>query len=238
MATATFHPFPRLPFELRAYIWELTVEPRIVEVRVIVVVKKTEGRPRVRHLRSPTPAPAQVQTCREAREHLSRHPDAGYQKAFSEVMTKAYGGFDPVPEGDGERDRYVWLDLDIDVVSIGETYLDDLWAIAGQIRRLHLVRDISCEYFSYTESLLIRRLFVCLVELRLTCAGFGGVRGGYQATEDFDLDIEPENVYYLEPEWAGRKMISSVDLDALIDMEEDKFDETIWEKRLNAKAGP
>jgi hypothetical protein len=56
MATATFHPFPRLPFELRAYIWELTVEPRIVEVRV--VVKKIEGRPPVRYLRSPTPAPA------------------------------------------------------------------------------------------------------------------------------------------------------------------------------------
>ncbi|AEO60467.1 hypothetical protein MYCTH_2129567 [Thermothelomyces thermophilus ATCC 42464] len=28
----TFYPLPRLPFEIRARIWELRVEPRIVEV--------------------------------------------------------------------------------------------------------------------------------------------------------------------------------------------------------------
>ncbi|KAF6816771.1 hypothetical protein CPLU01_13753 [Colletotrichum plurivorum] len=31
--TSTFYLFPRLPFELRARIWELTVEPRVVELR-------------------------------------------------------------------------------------------------------------------------------------------------------------------------------------------------------------
>jgi hypothetical protein len=28
----TFHPFPRLPAEIRAIIWELSLEPRIVEI--------------------------------------------------------------------------------------------------------------------------------------------------------------------------------------------------------------
>ncbi|KAL2148873.1 hypothetical protein VTH82DRAFT_1559 [Thermothelomyces myriococcoides] len=133
--TTTFHPFPRLPFELRARIWELTVEPRIVDVRVVYhdpsPVKVTDPfawsdermkkrLPPRRHLRSSTPVPAQLQTCQEAREHLSKRPYGGYCKAFSEIMTTPYDGFDPVPEDDpqGERDRYVWLNFEIDVVSV------------------------------------------------------------------------------------------------------------------------
>ncbi|KAL2190593.1 hypothetical protein L209DRAFT_750727 [Thermothelomyces heterothallicus CBS 203.75] len=115
MTTATittFYPLPRLPFEIRARIWELRVEPRIVEVVYYYPspAKMTDpdawakgsmkSLPPVRHLRSSTPVPAQLQTCREAREHLRRHPFSGYQKAFSEMMTKPYDGFNPVPEDD------------------------------------------------------------------------------------------------------------------------------------------
>ncbi|KAK4246887.1 hypothetical protein C7999DRAFT_32662 [Corynascus novoguineensis] len=139
-ATATFHPFSRLPFELCARIWELTVELRIVEVRVIYYdpspVKVTDRNawtpewskkrlPPMRHLRSFTPAPAQLQTCRESREDRRKQPCSGYQKAFSEIMTMPYDGFDPVPEKypQDQRDRYVWLSFDVDIVSIGETDL-------------------------------------------------------------------------------------------------------------------
>jgi hypothetical protein len=41
---ATFHPFPRLPAELRIQIWEMTVEPRVVDVRL----EADWARPKVR----------------------------------------------------------------------------------------------------------------------------------------------------------------------------------------------
>ncbi|KAK3290786.1 uncharacterized protein B0H64DRAFT_412140 [Chaetomium fimeti] len=240
--TATFHPFPRLPVELRARIWELTVEPRIVEVRVVYhdpsPVKVTDPDswtpewmkkrlPPVRHLRSPTPVPAQLQTCRAAREHLSRHPhDGGYQKAFSDIATTPYDGFDPVPEDDpqGERDRYVWLNLDIDMVSVGQTELRDFRAVARQVRRLRLERSMGCEVFSHTESKLIGRLFANLTEVHLICRGWG-MRSAYRVTDDIDFPCGPENVYFVDPEAMGGKMMNSVDLDAMMDMECKEFDE-------------
>lgn len=231
-ATPTFHPFPRLPFELRARIWELTVEPRVVEVRVVYhdpsPLKKTDPDawtnewmkkrlPPRRHLRSPTPVPVQLQTCREAREHLSRHPCGGYQRAFSEIMTTPSGGFDPVPEGDAERGHYVWLNLDVDMVSIGKTGLHDLQAVAHQVRRLRLWRDISCEYFSHTESALFGRWFTSLAEVRLICPY--GMKSCYKVTEDIYFPCGPENVYLVDPEEMGGQMMSSADLDAMIDRE-------------------
>ncbi|RYP31502.1 hypothetical protein DL767_005725 [Monosporascus sp. MG133] len=238
--TATFHPFPHLSFELRARIWELTVEPRIVEVRVVhhdpSPVKVTEPDswtnewmkkrlPPVRHLRSPTPVPAQLQTCREAREHLSRHPYSGYQKAFSEIMTTPYDGFDPVPEDDpqGERDRYVWLNFDVDMVSIGKTDLRDFRAMAHQVRRLRLERSVFSEVFSYTESELIGDLFANLTEIHLICPE--GMRSGYKVTDDIYFPCGPENLYFVDPEEMGGKMMSSVNLDAMMDRECEELDE-------------
>ncbi|KAL2145842.1 hypothetical protein VTI28DRAFT_6139 [Corynascus sepedonium] len=240
-ATATFHPFSRLPFELRARIWVLTVEPRIVEVRVVYhdpsPVKVTDRNawtpewtkkrlPPMRHLRSSTPAPAQLQTCREAREHLSNHPYSGYQKAFSEIMTTPYDGFDPVPVDDpqGERDRYVWLNFDVDMVSIGKTELRDFRAVAHQVRRLRLERSLFSETFSRTESALIGDLFFNLTEVHLIC--LDGMRSGYSVTEDIYFPCGPENVYFVDPEEMGGKMMSSVELDSLVIREYEERNET------------
>ncbi|KAH8887957.1 hypothetical protein GQ53DRAFT_654832, partial [Thozetella sp. PMI_491] len=129
---AMFHSFPRHPFELRACIWGLTVELYIVEVRVVYhdpspgrladanwKERAKKCRPLMRHLRLPTLVLAQLQTCREAHEYLARHLYSGYQKPFSEIMTTPYRNFDPVPKGSPRRDSYIWLNLDIDMVSMG-----------------------------------------------------------------------------------------------------------------------
>ncbi|KAK1783015.1 hypothetical protein QBC45DRAFT_388920 [Copromyces sp. CBS 386.78] len=69
MAT-TFHLFPYLPWELRARVWELTVEPRTVEIGFTGKSVR---------MRSPTQVPAILHACREAR-------NIGlYKKPFSEV---------------------------------------------------------------------------------------------------------------------------------------------------------
>jgi hypothetical protein len=242
--TATFHPFTRLPFELRTRIWELTVEPRVVEVHVVNVepspIKVPDPHsctgkwmkkhlPPVRHVRTPTPAPAQLQTCHEAREHLSRHPHLGYQKALSEIMTTPYDGSDPLPDsendphGERDRDRYVWLNLDLDMVSIGRSELHEFRAVAHQIRRLRLERSFFCEYFSRTESKLIGKLFVDLTEIHLIC--LWGIRSGYKIVDDIDFPCGPENVYFVDPEAMGGKMMCSVELDAMMDRECAEFDE-------------
>ncbi|KAK3901750.1 hypothetical protein C8A05DRAFT_44659 [Staphylotrichum tortipilum] len=239
---ATFHPFPHLAFELRARIWELTVESRIVEVRVVhhdpSPVKAAEPDswtdkwmkkrlPPVRHLRSPTPVPPQLQTCREAREHLSGRPSnsGGYQKAFSDIMTTPYDGFDPVPEDNpqGERDRYIWLNFNADMVSIGKTDLRDFRAVAHQVPRLRLERSLHSELFSYTESELIGDLFANVAEIHLVCPE--GMRSGYKVTNDIYFPCGPENVYLVDPEEMGGKMMSAVDLDAMMDRECEQLDE-------------
>ncbi|KAK3296432.1 uncharacterized protein B0H64DRAFT_398245 [Chaetomium fimeti] len=65
MTTATFHPFPRLPFELRSRIWGLTVEPRTVHVRVrhneaLVTNDAPNGRRTRRRGKRPSHVMAQV----------------------------------------------------------------------------------------------------------------------------------------------------------------------------------
>lgn len=77
-----FHLFPRLPFELRAQIWQLTAEPRTVEVRV----KKDNALwSQTLHVTSSTPAPAVLQVCYEARNQ------GLYQPAFKFLMRLSRG---------------------------------------------------------------------------------------------------------------------------------------------------
>ncbi|KAK4137750.1 hypothetical protein BT67DRAFT_483705 [Trichocladium antarcticum] len=240
MTTATFHPFPRLPVELRARIWELTVEPRIVEVRVVyhdpsparvtdpdawTPAWQAKRLPPMRHLRSRTPAPPPLQTCREAREHLGRHPYGGYQKALSEIAATPSDGFDAVPADGprGERARYVWLNFEVDVVSVGEeTALRDLGAVAHRVRRLRLRRCLASEAFSRTESGLIGDLFVNLAEIFLVCQT--GMRSGYKVVDDIYFPCGPENVYFVDPPEMGGRVMSSVDLDAMMDRECEELD--------------
>lgn len=67
MAQLTFHPFPRLPLELRQRIWELGIEPRKVVVG------------RSRFLRCPrSPPPPLLHACAESRSYLQKY----YRKAF------------------------------------------------------------------------------------------------------------------------------------------------------------
>jgi hypothetical protein len=69
--------FSRLPTELRLQIWEMTIEPRIVDVRM----KESRSMPKGVYLISKTPAPAILRVCRESRSIGL----GAYQKAFSEI---------------------------------------------------------------------------------------------------------------------------------------------------------
>ncbi|KAH0434533.1 hypothetical protein CcaCcLH18_05276 [Colletotrichum camelliae] len=237
----TFHLFPNFPAKLRARIWELNVEPRIVEVRECIhklgpinvkgpeqgaqtVDWRIKRPPMMRHLRSPTPVPAQLQTCREAREHLTIHTDDEYryEKAFSGITTKPWDSFDPLREGDPDRERYVWFNFDGDMLSIEDTDLHEFLAVSYQIRRLRLRRHLDNEYFSRAESLLIGRRFRNVVEVHFIC--IWGIRSGYLIAEYTDFPCGPENVYFIDSESMDGTMMNSVDLDAMVAREHEELE--------------
>lgn len=192
---ATFHLFPRLPFELRTKIWELTVEPRTVEVGVVYEDAITtaaaapgdtlpEGSKQpnyVPHVVSSTPIPATLQACREAR-------GLGlYRRALSEIS----------PAGTAERDRYyVWLNPDIDTVFVEDsTRLETLRPVAPLIRRLMITRECTDAVFYYFESEALAA-FVNVREIRVICEdGLDAWRRTFQA------HFWPcENVSFIDPD--------------------------------------
>ncbi|RFU78378.1 hypothetical protein TARUN_3900 [Trichoderma arundinaceum] len=126
---STFHPFPRLPLELRARIWGLTAHPRLVHVRV----KKHESRPfGVVCVTSPTPPPPVMQVCQESREY------GPYRRAFTI----------------GSEARYLWVNFESDMISLGDINLDDLESHQSDIQRLRFTvgSDESYDAFCYHRS--------------------------------------------------------------------------------------
>lgn len=63
----TFHPFPRLPLELRRHIWEMSMQPREIPIHL-----------NRQYCYSPTKTPAILHSCGESRSHLQ----SIYTKAF------------------------------------------------------------------------------------------------------------------------------------------------------------
>jgi hypothetical protein len=96
----TFHQSPCLPSELRARIWELTIDPRVVDVSVFDDYLRDEGPLPV----TSTPVPAPLQTCQESRLELQK----SYQRGLFEL-------------GDGNEPPYVWIDFEVDIMSVGLT---------------------------------------------------------------------------------------------------------------------
>lgn len=191
---STFHPFPRLPLELRLAIWEMTVEPREVEVRIVkptpedpleafhshpsewhyidsrrfeeamadVPTSTRAGRkarkkawqewkryrPSV-HIVSSTIPPA-VHACREARNH-------GLYHRVSLTADSLHA-----------EQRYVWLNLDIDLINIGTSFLAYFHPIAPEIKRLKLSRENSDEYWSVYEKDFLS-MFINVEKIYVVC---------------------------------------------------------------------
>ncbi|KAH7007286.1 hypothetical protein EDB80DRAFT_456810 [Ilyonectria destructans] len=139
---STFHPFARLPLELRTRIWEMTVEPRNVEVRFKDEFR-VEGS--VYYWMSSTPGPGILQACHEAR-NLGL-----YQRAFSF----------------GNKPRYTWVNFEMDMISLGDTDIRNIVDERLDIRRLRFERE-SDEWFFHWESKGLEG-FANLIEIHVIC---------------------------------------------------------------------
>lgn len=155
MAATTFHIFPYFPWELRARTWELSAEPRTVQVFTgeygNPLTDASIGQKEYKCVFSSTPIPAMVQVCRESRNL------GAYRQCLSEV--ERIPAFVP-KESWG---RYVWLNLDLDIVDIGTQDLLSLKMVATSIKRLKMEPQTLVDG---TETL---GLFENLEELHIVC---------------------------------------------------------------------
>ncbi|KAG2416900.1 hypothetical protein HFD88_008117 [Aspergillus terreus] len=184
-----FQLFPRLPFELRAQIWQLTVEPRTVEVRV----KKDNGLwAQILHVTSSTPVPAVLQVCYEARNQ------GLYQQAF-----KFPWGVEP---------RYVWVNFETDMISIGHTYFDTIeLAERLPIRRLRFERENDESFFHFQSGEL--ELYPNVEEIHVICED--GLMAWHDAWEYVYWPCPKENLRFIDKE-TGQIAVGK-DLDRMVD---------------------
>ncbi|KAL3493954.1 hypothetical protein BJX62DRAFT_234809 [Aspergillus germanicus] len=136
-----FTLFPLLPAEIRIQIWQMAIGPRTVEIREV------RKRIAIDYFVSSTPVPAVLQVCHESRTH------APYRKAFAL----------------GNSPRYVWVDFEADMISIGGTHFLDLdGPDARLIRRLRFERENDEWFFHYEPKEMLDVLGV-LEEVHVVC---------------------------------------------------------------------
>ncbi|KAM6477838.1 hypothetical protein HDV62DRAFT_372234 [Trichoderma sp. SZMC 28011] len=176
MAT-TFHPFPRLPFEIRSQIWALAVYPRLLHIR-ITPKKDTLGNSYL-HYASMIPQAELMHVCRESRQL------APYRKAF----------FTTLP-GDCEA-RYIWVNFDEDMISLQDEKLGGLAPHAAEIQRLRFMVPTG-SYREYWEDTFHRypdthfKRFTALRELHFALSkGYGMLGYAHYGT------CPPDNVRYV-----------------------------------------
>ncbi|KAK3338442.1 hypothetical protein B0H65DRAFT_582472 [Neurospora tetraspora] len=182
MAATSFPLFMYLPFELRARVWELTAEPRTVDVDWLArVTTRTDYEAddyRVFEINvdSLTPIPAIVQVCREARQL------GVYRQLFSEL--------EDVRDG-GER-RYVWLNLELDLVDVGRTPLDSFIPVAASIKRLKFMR-----HSVNIEDMICLGQCVNLKELHIDVSGSLSLNF-YELFKRLPLHCGMENIFMVD----------------------------------------
>ncbi|KAI1358327.1 hypothetical protein F5Y08DRAFT_345838 [Xylaria arbuscula] len=126
----TFHPFPRLPIELRIQIWSLAanrrrldIGPAQMELNAVTMAEISVDPP---DYTSCVPPPAVMHACRESRQY------APYQKAF----------FSP-------PDKYLWVNFQEDMICLAHCEVDVLAPHYADIERLrYTVPDHDYDYVS------------------------------------------------------------------------------------------
>lgn len=196
--TASSPRFVDLPWEIRSKIWEYTAEPRTVDVNITRSNKPVTDELRAKfnfgcehadpfwititRFRSPTPVPAALHACREARNHLTTKDGGGlghYHKVFHQLCPASLGVFPgtlPLHNPDfrlflgvdpeSESARYIWVNFEVDLINIGKTPFDEFPRLfKHSIRRLKFENayDDNFAYYSGLEH------WTNLQEIQIVC---------------------------------------------------------------------
>lgn len=136
------------------------------------------------HQLSSTPVPAALQCCRQTR-NLGL-----YKRIFSEVDAQ---------EGETEQ-RYVWLNLDIDMIDIGKSGCRLFDHIAADIKLLKFERDYTDEYFYHVEAHQLSSLSR-VEEIHVICTGGFWNWGGCINDESHFLTVRNREVNVHQEAW-------------------------------------
>ncbi|KAH7633212.1 hypothetical protein B0T09DRAFT_280215 [Sordaria sp. MPI-SDFR-AT-0083] len=190
--------FVDLPWEIRSQIWEYTAEPRTVDVNITRSAKPVTDELRAKfnlgrehahpwititRFRSPTPVPAALHACREARNHLTTKDNGGlghYQRVFHQLPPASWGvfvGILPLHNPDfrlflgvdpeSESARYIWVNFEVDLINIGKTRFDAFpQFFEHSIRRLKFESAYDYNKFKYDSHL---EHWVNLQEIQIVC---------------------------------------------------------------------
>ncbi|KAK0752861.1 hypothetical protein B0T18DRAFT_423511 [Schizothecium vesticola] len=157
---ATFHPFPRLPAELRNAIWELNLDPREVTIKANRQTEMTSENLNVTvYFSSPTAIPSVLQACRDSRSLLA---ERRYARAFS----------------NGTSPHYVWAAFALDTIRICDVDLPHLIRLPDPLAIRYLTIDCpahsvhdrrdpkftACTWALRKLSTLERASVVCVLE--------------------------------------------------------------------------
>lgn len=187
MAATTFHLFLYLPWELRARVWELSAQSRIVQIQTVEPQDFYDGdslriaQNEARWFAVRTPA--MLQACREARNL------GVYRRCYAKV------GRLPEVVPTASRERYVWLNFDLDIIDLG----------FGEILSIpeHAARSIKRLLLRFSESLAnclpdeSRRLLENLEEVRIYCPGQHDLDYMSFCLSIEDYHIDPKDVILL-----------------------------------------
>ncbi|KAJ8130534.1 hypothetical protein O1611_g3096 [Lasiodiplodia mahajangana] len=126
----TFHPFPRLPVEIRLKIWALAAGPRNLKISRTPSAKWLPLGTTFAYA-SPNPPPAVMHVCREARQN------APYRKAF---LTSA-----------AAETKYIWVNFQNDMICLPDDQVRSLAPHYADIERLRLTAEADVEGNSFLD---------------------------------------------------------------------------------------
>lgn len=221
----TFHPFPRLPTELRLQIWEWTVEPRTVELHCNHSTPSPDRDGR--KVYSSTPAPATLHACLESRKHLwTMYPqvpikNAGW-KCLNPPMRGKRGWRKNTPKWrvtDETTQEYVFLNWEIDTVSTGTYQFKCFESIKPLIRILQFERDNGDEFWQRDlhDSGELRD-FKNVNEIHVMCPPGHLVESWYGCSEEYPWPCSPENIWITDQ----NQTIRCTDLEEMCDREQER----------------
>jgi len=195
MTSPCFHPFPRLPLEIRQQIWELSIAPREV-----VIVSETI----FRHGRQASPPPPLLVVSGESRSYCQQF----YTKAY--LLGNSGNPREPV--------KYSWINFALDEVYMLDLDFPGFSAIA-LIRRLTLVSPDGAYFVYHVQRVLADAK--ALEALTIIDAEGGEAVSWYTRWSDFmemryltcypapydtkivygDVVLTPENMVQFERAW-------------------------------------